>query len=278
MPARAQLDHTVINVHYDMDGAQMAFAELGFFLTQRGYHSLGSANYLMMFGTDYLELLGLPPGLKNTPFNLGEVPRGILGLVFKTEDADTTFAHLQALDMADEPPRAFTRPVPTAEGEVDAHFRITKVHADIFKGGWVYYCEHGTPELVWRPELQSHNNGAKAIPEFVVATNDHERESEAFAQLLHSEVEGDGNSRTVALADGKISILTPAAYGERYGTLASAMDNRSSIFGALVIRTDSLDKIRTIVANMATPVPAIDETDRVVVRQSQFQCVLEFIR
>lgn len=277
MPEIVQLDHTVINVQFDMDRAQEAFSDLGFFLTERGYHSLGSINHLMMFGTDYLELIGLPPGSVNPLRNLGAFPRGINGLVFKTKDADATFAHLQAVDMADEPPKLFTRPVLTAEGEADARFRTTTVHADIFPGGRVYYCEHGTPELVWRPEWQIHANGALAMQEFVVVSTSHEREAEAFAQLLHSDVEGGGDTRTVAIADGKISIMTQAAYVERYGTLVSSMGNRNSLFGALVIHTDSLDKIRGIVANMTTPVPMIDETNRVVVREPNFDSVLEFV-
>ncbi len=65
MAERAQLDHTVINVRFDMDRAEGLFRNLGFFLTERGYHSLGSINHLMMFGTDYLELIGLPAGMEN---------------------------------------------------------------------------------------------------------------------------------------------------------------------------------------------------------------------
>ena len=55
-----QLDHIVINVQREMDAAETAFADLGFTLTPRGYHTLGSINALAMFGTDYLELLGFP--------------------------------------------------------------------------------------------------------------------------------------------------------------------------------------------------------------------------
>ena len=55
-----QLDHAVINVQYQMDQAEGSFKDLGFHLTDRGYHSLGSINHLMMFTTDYIELIGLP--------------------------------------------------------------------------------------------------------------------------------------------------------------------------------------------------------------------------
>ena len=62
----ADLDHTVINVRYAMDEAMMRFKALGFQLTDCGYHTLGSINHLMMFGTDYLALIGLPADAKGT--------------------------------------------------------------------------------------------------------------------------------------------------------------------------------------------------------------------
>ncbi|ETX02309.1 MAG: hypothetical protein ETSY1_04005 [Candidatus Entotheonella factor] len=39
MSTLAQLDHAVINVHFDMDRAEPLFQALGFTLTPRGYHS-----------------------------------------------------------------------------------------------------------------------------------------------------------------------------------------------------------------------------------------------
>ena len=71
--------------------------------------------------------------------------------------------------------------------------------------------------------------------------------------------------------------MTLAAYGERYGALASPMAGQSSIFGALVFRTGSLNSVRGVVAKLASPVPMIDETDRVVLREANFNSVLEFI-
>ncbi|MBT3373223.1 MAG: VOC family protein [Rhodospirillaceae bacterium] len=271
MTERARLDHTVINVQFEMDKAQGQFGELGFFLTDRGYHTLGSINHLMMFGTDYLELLGLPPGAENPRKDIAEAPVGINGLVFKTTDADATFAHMQALGIAGDPPKSFSRPVKLPEGEKDAAFRTVTVRPGVFPGGRVYFCEHHTPDLVWRPEWQSHGNGIQAIPEFVIASNDHAGEAETFAKLLHSDVSGSGDSLSVAITDAQITVMTPAAYAERYGALASPMAGRSSIFGALVFRTDSLDKIRAAASN------TIDEAKRVVVRVSDFDAVLEFV-
>ncbi|MDP6705760.1 MAG: VOC family protein [Alphaproteobacteria bacterium] len=273
MAALERLDHTVINVGFEMDRAEGLFQNLGFTLTERGYHSLGSINHLMMFGTDYLELIGLPPDTETNRPDIAEAPIGINGLVFKTADVDTTYAHLQSLDMAGDPPKAFTRPVELPEGTFDASFRTVAVRPGVFPGGRVYFCEHGTPELVWRREWQTHANGAVAMPEFVVASTAVEREAEDFARLLHSQVDG----ASVAIDGSRLSLLSPDAYGERYGDLASPMGERESIFGAIVIRTGSLDAIREVIADLATPVPVIDEASRVVVREPSFDSVLEFI-
>ncbi len=46
--APGSLDHVVVNVLRRMDEAADLFAALGFRLTPRGHHSLGSINHLMM--------------------------------------------------------------------------------------------------------------------------------------------------------------------------------------------------------------------------------------
>jgi len=58
----ATLDHVFINARDDLDHAADIYRRLGFTLTQRGYHSMGSMNHLAMFGTDFLELIAVPKG------------------------------------------------------------------------------------------------------------------------------------------------------------------------------------------------------------------------
>src|SRR5438132_13240928 len=54
----AGLDHVIIAVR-DRERARMGWTRLGFNLTPRGRHlGQGTANYCIMFGRDYLELLG----------------------------------------------------------------------------------------------------------------------------------------------------------------------------------------------------------------------------
>jgi hypothetical protein len=276
MAGLERLDHTVINVGFEMDHAQNRFARLGFRLTERGFHTLGSINHLMMFATDYLELIGLPEGQPHTRPDIADAPKGINGLVFKTGDVDETFAHLERIGMAGDPPKSFSRPVRLADGTFDASFRTVHVRADVFPGGRVYFCEHKTPELVWRPEWQQHLNGANRVAEFVVVARDPAGQAEAFAELLRSDRKGDDEAAAIAYDGGQVSVLSPAAYAARYGELASELNGREAIFGAIVLGTGSLDPVRRLIGGLEG-VPSIDETKRVVLREPSFDSVLEFV-
>lgn len=277
MSGLAELDHTVINVHYEMDRAEPLFSSLGFTLTPRGYHSLGSINHLMMFGTDYLELIGMPRGAENTRPEILASPIGIDGLVFKTTDVDRTFAHLQAADMAGDPPRAFTRPVALPSGEATAKFRTVTVRTGVFPAGRVYFCEHGTPELVWRPEWQTHANGARQITEIVIVAIEPEAEATRYARLLDAAApdKQDGAYR-IPISGAVLSVLPPAQYAARYGNLASSMHNRRSIFGAVVMASKNLKALTGCLKAMSEPVPTAIGDDCVTVRVPAFDCLLEF--
>src|SRR5262249_57989740 len=88
------LYHVVINARDDMDRAADVYRRLGFTLTERGYHSLGSTNHLAMFGTDYLELIAVPKGATSGRLELLDFPFGLNGLVFGSEDSAVTYAAL----------------------------------------------------------------------------------------------------------------------------------------------------------------------------------------
>lgn len=279
MPEQAQLDHAVINVGFDMDQAAQIFSDLGFHLTERGYHSLGSINHLMMFGTDYLELIGLPAQSKGTPASrpdIANAPAGLNGLVFKTASAQANLEILETMGIAAGPTKSFTRPVALPDGEVEASFTTTHVKGGTFPGGRVYFCEHHTPDVVWRPEWQSHANGAEAITDFVIASTSAAEEARKFAAILEAEVTTDGQARTLPLNGATLTILSPEAYATRFGSLACSLKDRSSIFGALQIRTHSLEAVREVLGRLKTPVQIEDKQSRILVYEPTFDSLFEF--
>ena len=275
------LDHVVINVKDDMDLAQLVFSNLGFTLTPRGYHTLGSINHLMMFGSDYMELIGFPEnGVVNNPnsrSDLTTAPFGINGLVFKSSDVDKTFEKLVELQMDGDPPKSFSRPVELDGRKTDAKFRTVTVRAGVFPEGRVYFCEHGTPELVWRPEWQSHENGIEAVSEIVVVTRDPAKSGDLYSKLLGTSFVKKSLGKSLEIPGGGfITVYSEDEYQERYGQLASSLEGRDAIFGALVF--ESAKDILKLDIQGAEHFELERKKSSLVLRVPKYDSVLEFTK
>ncbi|MGH7062664.1 MAG: VOC family protein [Stellaceae bacterium] len=256
------LDHVVIDVRERIDDAMQAFTGLGFRLTPRGHHTLGSANHLAMFATDYLELLGFGASGAARP-ELMPFPVGLNGLVFKTDDADGVFRHAEEAGLPVLPVQAFSRPVAIEGRMQDARFRTTRLDPAKVAMGRVYFCEHQTPELVWRPEWQAHPNGARAIARIVVATAEPRR----TAALLHglfggSSVQSDNGRLALAAGTARVELMTPEAAMAEFGAAAADPAGRREYLAALEIKVRALDQAAKCLHGV-TDVQA--EPDRLVV-------------
>src|SRR3982074_2619673 len=104
------LDHVVVNARDRIDDAADAYRRLGFTLTPRGYHTLGSMNHLAMFGTDYLELVAASRAFPLLPEIMAS-PEGLNGLVFVAQSIPTIFAAMHEVVCHVFPPGEFSRPV-----------------------------------------------------------------------------------------------------------------------------------------------------------------------
>ncbi|HZR73494.1 VOC family protein [Bradyrhizobium sp.] len=241
------LDHVVINTLFDMDRAASLMSQLGFTLTPRGYHSLGSINHLVMFEHDYVELLGLPSGTDKVRKDLLESPRGLNGLVFKASDADATQRMLREAGLAPLEPQSFSRPVVIDGVEHLARFRTVRTAPGLFEAGRVYYCQHYTPELVWHRPWMSHPNGVRGLRELVVVTSNIEVDGPRYAKAAQASVEVQGDDGTIALSGGfRITLMSPARYRERYDDLSVADDGRQSFFGAIVFDAPKPQRVRDL--------------------------------
>src|SRR5207248_7147137 len=115
---------------------------------------------------------------------LAPFPIGLNGLLYKTADAETTNAQANLAGLPILPVQAFSRPVSFDGANRGARFRTTRLDPAKVPMGRVYFCEHLTPELVWRSEWQRHPNGARAISRVVVATAYPQRTAESFRDLF----------------------------------------------------------------------------------------------
>jgi Glyoxalase-like domain len=234
------LDHVVIDVRDRIDDAMRCFSALGFQLTPRGHHTLGSANHLAMFATDYLELLGFgEDGATRT--EIARFPAGLNGLVFKTTDADLVHRHAAEAGLPVLPVQSFSRPVALDGATRDARFRTTRLDADKIAMGRVYFCEHLTPDLVWRAEWQAHPNGARAIARVVVATADPQRTAVLFRDLFggHAVTERDGR-QVMTAGTAAVELALPKALADEFGEAAAEPAGRAEYMAALGIKVRSL--------------------------------------
>src|SRR5215472_9674212 len=214
------LDHVVIDVRDQIDDAMRCFSSLGFQLTPRGHHTLGSVNHLAMFATDYLELLGFGETGAARP-EIVPFPIGLNGLVFKTADADAVYRQAEAAGLPVLPVQSFSRPVVLDSGMRDARFRTTRLDPAKVALGRVYFCEHQTAELVWRPEWQKHPNGACGIARIVIATDDPPRTALLFRGLFGADaVVGDGERCVMPAGSALVELTTPVAVAAEFGDAA----------------------------------------------------------
>ena len=245
------LDHIVINTLFDMDRAADLLSQLGFTLTPRGTHSLGSINHLAMFEHDYLELVGLPSGTDALRKDVLESPRGLNGLVFQAADIDTCQRTLRdsGLDMLE--PQSFSRPVTIDSVEHLARFRTVRTAPELFKAGRVYYCQHFTPELVWQRPWMSHPNGVRALNELVIVSSNLEADVLRYSKAAQAAAERSGDDWTIGLSGSfRLTLISPARYLERYGEQRVEGGGRRSFFGAIVFDSPDLARIRDLASSV----------------------------
>lgn len=176
------LDHAVILVR-DLDLARDTYERMGFTLTPRGFHSLGSQNHCLMFGSDYLELMALPPAPPAAFQYFADflVQReGVGALALATDDAAGAHAELERAGIAVEPPLALSRPV---AGLGEARFTLVQLPPAETPGFRTFLCQHHTREIVWRPEYQRHANGVTGIKSVTIAAPDPARYARLFDGL-----------------------------------------------------------------------------------------------
>ena len=264
------LDHVVINTLFDMDRAAALMSQLGFTLTPRGYHSLGSINHLMMFEHDYLELIGLPSGTDKLRKDVLESPLGLNGLVFKVSDVDASQRALRDSGLAMLEPQSFSRPVTVDGGEHLARFRTVRTAPDLFEAGRVYYCQHYTPELVWHRPWMSHPNGVRGLRELVIVTSNVEADASLYAKAAQSSPKQKGDDWIVTLPGNfHLTLISPAHYRARYGESCVEGNGRHSFFGAIVLDAPDLARM----GDLASAIPDL----RVEARQGSLRVLAPFL-
>jgi catechol 2,3-dioxygenase-like lactoylglutathione lyase family enzyme len=205
------IDHVVLVVR-DLDAARDAFRRMGFTVTPRGYHTLGSQNHCVMFGHDYIELLWSP---EDNPHpsrqyytDFARTGEGLAAIALKTDNAKGAYTEMLWAGFAPSDPVEFARPVDTREGKRDARFRVSMAALERTPGGRMFVCEHLTRELVWRPEFVRHANGATGIAAVAIVCDDVADTSQAYERFFARKAAPIAEGLLVHTGDAPIAFAT----------------------------------------------------------------------
>lgn len=214
----AGIDHTLVGVA-DLEAARSAWTRLGFTLSPRGRHiGWGTANYCILFDEDYVELLGIvdPSQFTNRLDRfLATRGEGLLGLAWRSRDAEASAAAFAAMGIAAEGPKDLQRILELPAGEARPAFRLVFPDPAALPGLSNFLCHHLSRALVWNPDWTRHANGALGLAEVTVAT----RQAAAFAPA-YRRVFGEaavalaGESLTVSVGGGASLRFRPPESGD----------------------------------------------------------------
>lgn len=250
----------------DLDAAAEQWSRLGFTLTPRGFHTLGSRNHCIMLARDYLELLhveGQSPA-RQYYWDAQQRGGGCAALSCRSTDARADAAALRGNGWHIADPIDFSRPVRLDDGsEHDASFRVTAM--DDAPGARFFLCEHRTPDLLWRPEWMSHANGAVGIAAMflVVAPSLVDAAARAYAELMGAELtQLSQHVCSISVGDATLVLSTPQALAASTGSAAIRRDGPG--YAAMRLRTERLADARAVWREHRVPSHDLSATESLI--------------
>lgn len=274
-----RVDHVVLDTRDRMDEAVLAYETLGFQLTPRSRHSLGSINHLAVFEPGYFELLGFDPASNVVREDIAQFPIGLNALVFNTESACELFHDLKARGIPVEEPIAFARTVDLPDGSAEARFRVVRFKKGAAPFGRVYFCEHLTPDLIWRREWLRHPNGAAGVECVSVALRDPAVAAEQFSRIFGPDTvrKAHGGAWRPKAGNTEIEMFAIDILQVQLDGAMPLPLGRIDFVARLIVRTESLARASQVLRDGAVPFTRLEPGRIRVPAASGWNLAIEFV-
>jgi hypothetical protein len=242
----------------DLDASARTWERLGFTLSPRGTHSpqMGSGNYTIMFGDDYMELLGILAETEQNKATRDFLAKreGIERTAFTTTDAVAGAAELKARGLVPLGPVSFSRPVDLPKGGTgEAKFNVFRWPLDQNPGGMrIFACQQLTRNMVWIPELQSHANAVTGIARIEILSADPKAAAEHMSRLIDQPVKDDAGVYVVPSGSTRADFVfyDAAAFSKRYPeAVRQGAGSEGAV--ALVLKTADMAKAKAVAGVIA---------------------------
>jgi len=257
------IDHVVHRVD-DLDRAAATFEKLGFTLTPTAYHEdrMGTRNRLAQFrGRNFIELLEVDRPERLQPHDFGATPpffgfgahnremagfgEGMTMLVFRTDDARADIASFAEEGIPTYAPFDFERRAKLPDGnEVTVSFSLGFATSPDMPRVAFFVCENRAQDYFWKPDFQSHANGAESISAVYFCSEMPERDAAFLARLFGGRVTLHEGGFAVAAGEAQeLRVLTPDAIAALDHTFAAPEDGSTVLAGLELAGRESLPAI-----------------------------------
>lgn len=281
-------DHLVLATR-DLDAQGAFYGRLGFTLTPEARHPWGTANRLAQFQGDFLELLSVadPSLIRETAghdFSFGAFNRDFLArrqgmsmLVMRTGNAADDRERWRSRGLRTWELFDFSRQATLPDGRsVMVAFTLAFVTDPAMPDAAFFVCQQHYPENFWKPQFQTHANGASGIRTVWMVAREPARHAAFFERLAEpGSAHRDGTTLRVAMGSGDLVLLDPAGYEALFPGRTWPEPEAAPLFAGFAVAAD-LGRSRTILA--ANGIPHRDEGTMLRIDPDRaFGCVVALV-
>jgi len=217
------IDHLVILTH-NMDKAVDAYQKMGFTPMYRMLHPFGTANNLIMFESNFLEILGIVEpskiiGIGSFIKQLLDKREGISHFALQSTDANAD--HQESVDKGFETIEVsgFEREVELPDGrKINAVVSVCGIQQPETPRVQIFFSQQHVAEAVWIPQWQQHANGALDVESVTILSEDAERDfGNLFRKLFgNKKIEVDDGNMVAKTPNGQIHVLTASSFQNKF--------------------------------------------------------------
>ena len=248
------IDHVVLAAR-DLAALSEFYERLGFTCTPQAQHPFGTGNRLAQLQGNFIELLSVTkpdevPEAKDGDFSFGAYNRdflktddGMSMLALTSDGWEIDRARFERSGFKLHPPFAFGRKARQPDGsEVKLDFRLTFLTDPALPRAPFFTCDHRHPgEIFWKPQYQTHANGARRIVEVQMVAENPEAHIGLFKRLFGAVVPINGGI-CAGLDGAGFCVLEPEAFAETYpGARPPAVPEGEARFAGFRVAVDDLD-------------------------------------
>lgn len=284
------IDHPLVTVRNHGEALEL-YRRMGFAPSPISYHPWGSVTSLMMFPSNFIELIGVDDRSKFGTNSVNDFcfgrqlgqfldrgEEGISLVALHSKDADADHARLVETGLESQGRIDFRRAMTLPDGRPDEAVVSLALFIDPqLPDASNFICHQHRPELIWVKGWQNHPNGADGILA-VTYLADPARLEARWRAIYGDAVQYNGSVLEADTGCGVLRAVDAATASEQFpGVELPATASQRPHAIAIRLHTASLDTLRSILKQNA--VPHREHPGRVFVEpQAAGNVILEFVQ